>query len=377
MVICPNCGSKLIKKDGRRGPFLGCSNFPKCKFSMDYISENLNIDWENIDRCPNCGGELVKREGKFGEFLGCSNFPKCRFSMDYKPKKGIKIVDDDENKCPLCGSKLVKKEGRKGPFMSCFDFPNCRYSRDLTENEKSDNQKIYTWKSEQFSFQDERYQSKVNLANNFVLSNLNIDTKTLLEIKSWDESVDLCMNILDDAVTIEDKKYIDSVLGYAHHRMDKRSSLEYACDLIVGWVIEDCTVEILNKLGYNTSLNSADKHRKLLLNPTADSDLKVCINGKEVLIEQVNDFTGYWKKTLHVPLRDNKYINLKQENSLLFGIDYVNELFFILNVPETEVKYIPYHGPFSKPAYAILITNSDFYKLDKLEFVFSKILSGY
>ena len=206
MVICPNCGSKLIKKDGRRGPFLGCSNFPKCKFSMDYISENLNIDWENIDRCPNCGGELVKREGKFGEFLGCSNFPKCRFSMDYKPKKGIKIVDDDENKCPLCGSKLVKKEGRKGPFMSCFDFPNCRYSRDLTENEKSDNQKIYTWKSEQFSFQDERYQSKVNLANNFVLSNLNIDTKTLLEIKSWDESVDLCMNILDDAVTIEDKK---------------------------------------------------------------------------------------------------------------------------------------------------------------------------
>ena len=89
-------------------------------------------------------------------------------------------------------------------------------------------------------------------------------------------------------------------------------------NMLVGWVIEDCTVEILNKLGYNTSLNSADKHRKILLKPTADSDLKVYINGKDVLIEQVNDFTGYWKKTLHVPLRDNKYINLKNLSTCNF-----------------------------------------------------------
>ena len=30
--------------------------------------------------CPRCGGELVKRHGKYGEFLGCSNFPRCRFT---------------------------------------------------------------------------------------------------------------------------------------------------------------------------------------------------------------------------------------------------------------------------------------------------------
>ncbi|WBW96258.1 NERD domain-containing protein [Oceanirhabdus sp. W0125-5] len=29
--------------------------------------------------CPKCGGELVKRKGKYGEFVGCSNFPGCRF----------------------------------------------------------------------------------------------------------------------------------------------------------------------------------------------------------------------------------------------------------------------------------------------------------
>lgn len=30
-------------------------------------------------KCPKCGSALVKRNGKYGSFMGCSNFPKCRF----------------------------------------------------------------------------------------------------------------------------------------------------------------------------------------------------------------------------------------------------------------------------------------------------------
>lgn len=29
--------------------------------------------------CPRCGGKLVEREGKYGVFMGCSNYPKCKF----------------------------------------------------------------------------------------------------------------------------------------------------------------------------------------------------------------------------------------------------------------------------------------------------------
>lgn len=29
--------------------------------------------------CPRCGGQLVERKGKYGTFMGCSNYPKCRF----------------------------------------------------------------------------------------------------------------------------------------------------------------------------------------------------------------------------------------------------------------------------------------------------------
>lgn len=31
-------------------------------------------------KCPKCGGNLVKRKGKYGSFLGCSNYPKCKFT---------------------------------------------------------------------------------------------------------------------------------------------------------------------------------------------------------------------------------------------------------------------------------------------------------
>ena len=31
-------------------------------------------------KCPKCDGNLVRRNGKNGSFIGCSNFPKCRFT---------------------------------------------------------------------------------------------------------------------------------------------------------------------------------------------------------------------------------------------------------------------------------------------------------
>lgn len=31
--------------------------------------------------CPRCGGRLVYREGRYGSFIGCSNYPRCRFTM--------------------------------------------------------------------------------------------------------------------------------------------------------------------------------------------------------------------------------------------------------------------------------------------------------
>jgi hypothetical protein len=35
--------------------------------------------------CPRCGGRLVEKSGKYGAFIGCSNYPKCKYVL----KKGI------------------------------------------------------------------------------------------------------------------------------------------------------------------------------------------------------------------------------------------------------------------------------------------------
>ncbi|MCG2730332.1 MAG: NERD domain-containing protein, partial [Acetobacterium sp.] len=46
------------------------------------IKTNLKNNNTKIDNnsCPRCGGNLVNRNGKYGPFIGCSNYPKCRFT---------------------------------------------------------------------------------------------------------------------------------------------------------------------------------------------------------------------------------------------------------------------------------------------------------
>lgn len=34
--------------------------------------------------CPRCGGKLVERNGQYGKFMGCSNYPKCKFILKNK-----------------------------------------------------------------------------------------------------------------------------------------------------------------------------------------------------------------------------------------------------------------------------------------------------
>lgn len=47
------------------------------KEHVQNIAEMKNNIEKNI--CPRCGGQLVLRHGKYGDFMGCSNYPKCRF----------------------------------------------------------------------------------------------------------------------------------------------------------------------------------------------------------------------------------------------------------------------------------------------------------
>ena len=51
------------------------------KTHIKEIKENIKLkeEKENDMICPKCGGKLVKRSGKYGDFIGCSNYPKCKY----------------------------------------------------------------------------------------------------------------------------------------------------------------------------------------------------------------------------------------------------------------------------------------------------------
>jgi DNA topoisomerase-1 len=72
-------------------------------------------------KCPECGGNLVQREGRRGKFVGCANYPACKYILRRRPKR-------TGGKCPTCGGDLVIRRGRRGPFVGCSHYPTCRYT---------------------------------------------------------------------------------------------------------------------------------------------------------------------------------------------------------------------------------------------------------
>ncbi len=99
--VCPECGSPLVKRNGRYGEFVACSNYPSCK----YIKKEEKETKEICD-CPKCGGKIIEKTTRKGKvFFGCSNYPKCKVATWDLPNGEV---------CPKCGELLVvKKEGIK------------------------------------------------------------------------------------------------------------------------------------------------------------------------------------------------------------------------------------------------------------------------
>ena len=123
-MICENCGSRMIVKNGRFGKFAACPNYPTCKntkpLNAKKPQEEKTVEIADF-KCELCGGDMVLRQGKFGSFYACTNYPKCKFT---KPKvKTLGVA------CPKCGADIVTKWGKnKKVFYSCSKYPECDFS---------------------------------------------------------------------------------------------------------------------------------------------------------------------------------------------------------------------------------------------------------
>ena len=120
---CEKCGAPMAVRQGRFGAFLACENYPTCKNTKKLRRNKeggvvLAKDEVLEDKCPECGSAMVKKQGRFGPFVACSNYPTCKYIHR-------ETVDAP---CPKCGKPLSKRfTKRRKVFYGCTGYPDCDF----------------------------------------------------------------------------------------------------------------------------------------------------------------------------------------------------------------------------------------------------------
>jgi len=124
---CPKCKSKLVIRFGKAGEFLGCSKYPECSFTSNFIRNATDGSLQLVQtqeevvsdiKCPQCGRNLIQKFGKYGPFLTCPGYPECKYI--HQESLGFP--------CPLCKGKILKRKWKGGSFWGCGNYPKCKFA---------------------------------------------------------------------------------------------------------------------------------------------------------------------------------------------------------------------------------------------------------
>jgi DNA topoisomerase-1 len=134
-IVCEKCGRPMTVKQGRFGPFLGCSGYPECKNIVN-IRKDENGDITPVKQevsdtpCDKCGRPMLIKKGRFGPFLGCSGYPECKNIVKTSAGTGgtakPPAPELTDTLCDKCGRPMAIKKGRFGPFLGCSGYPECK-----------------------------------------------------------------------------------------------------------------------------------------------------------------------------------------------------------------------------------------------------------
>jgi DNA topoisomerase-1 len=131
---CPSCGSgRLSLKLGRAsGAFVGCSNYPECRYTRPFGAEAANgeaANGENVSFGTDAitGEEITLRNGRFGPYVQRgdgkdakrSSLPKgwTPASMDQEKALALLNLPRDIGAHPETGKMISSGLGRYGPFL--------------------------------------------------------------------------------------------------------------------------------------------------------------------------------------------------------------------------------------------------------------------
>ncbi len=127
--VCGKCGHFMLRRTGKFGKYLACSNYPECRNIVSETKEEISPV-----RCPKCGENMVVKSGKFGRFLACPSYPDCKTTLSMPTDEEPKLV----GKCPECGNAMTVRKSQKGKvYYSCSAYPGCKFmSWDLPTGDK-------------------------------------------------------------------------------------------------------------------------------------------------------------------------------------------------------------------------------------------------
>jgi DNA topoisomerase-1 len=131
-AVCDLCGRPMVLRVGKRGPFLACSGYPECKNTRPVRAEEKEgrarrVAAEPTDQvCEKCGSPMVIRTGRRGRFLACSAYPKCRNAKPLPEEEAAMAEAAASERCDLCGRPMAARRGRFGYFLGCSGYPECK-----------------------------------------------------------------------------------------------------------------------------------------------------------------------------------------------------------------------------------------------------------
>lgn len=114
---------------------------------IDHLNEELGVhffppkeDGSDPRKCPACEkGELSLKLGKFGAFIGCSDYPDCRFTRPLLSgdEEGADLANEPKElgKCPDTGRTVSLRRGPYGPYVQ-IDAPPETAEEKATYDEK-------------------------------------------------------------------------------------------------------------------------------------------------------------------------------------------------------------------------------------------------
>lgn len=132
--LCPLCNAgDLSLKLGRHGAFVGCSNYPECKFTRPFSTQEeaenaINPDGEEITTHPETGQPVLLKSGRFGPYLEMdigedkpkrSSLPKGWSPQELDPEKALMLISlpREVGKHPEDEEPILANLGRYGPYV--------------------------------------------------------------------------------------------------------------------------------------------------------------------------------------------------------------------------------------------------------------------